>query len=83
MDILSQQLEIAEQLDATLGGTNGKSSSSVAGGAGGRNGAADGDENSKSANVKSLIQEARTLNDLEKKLCEDFSVEIGKLAIVL
>jgi hypothetical protein len=83
MDILSQQLEIAEQLDATLGGTYGKSSSSVAGGAGGRNGAADKDENSKSANVKSLIQEARTLNELEKKLCEDFSAEIGKLAIVL
>ena len=76
MDILSQQLEIAEQLDATLGGTNGKSS--VAGGR-----SADKDENSKSANVKSLIQEARSLNELEKKLCEDFSTEIGKLAIVL
>ena len=69
MDILSQQLEIAEQLDAFMNG-------------GGRVTENENVRSMANADVKGLLLEAQALNDREKSLCEDFGAEMSKLTVL-
>jgi hypothetical protein len=74
MDIISQQLEIAELLDGTLG-NKGKGAIS-----GFKSSVKKNSENVDMANVESLFAEVKALNDQERILCDDYTEELEKLS---